>query len=84
MGSTTASPTTTSVATATTLALTARAGLDSRHRPPHHDDPRARSDDDSLTAAEEIRDLVRAAENLLASAGDAVVLCPVYGVEADR
>lgn len=38
----------------------------------------------SLTATEEIRDLLRAAENLLASAGDAVVLCRVSGVDATR
>lgn len=36
----------------------------------------------SLTASEPTRDLLRATEALLAATGDAVALCPVYGVEA--
>lgn len=38
----------------------------------------------SLTATQETRDLLHAAEALLAATGDAVALCPVYGVEAVR
>jgi ArsR family transcriptional regulator, cadmium/lead-responsive transcriptional repressor len=36
----------------------------------------------SLTQPEAVRRLLRSAEELLALTGDAVVLCPVYGVEA--
>lgn len=38
----------------------------------------------SLTASEQTRDLLRATEALLAATGDAVTLCPVYGVETVR
>jgi DNA-binding transcriptional ArsR family regulator len=38
----------------------------------------------SLTAESELLDLLAAAERLLATTGDAVVLCPTYGEAANR
>lgn len=43
--------------------------------------PEGRSSVYALTASEPIREVLRAAEDLLAVTGHAVVLCPVYGVE---
>jgi hypothetical protein len=38
----------------------------------------------ALAEPELVMGVLRAAEGLLAGTGDAVTLCPVYGVEANR
>jgi DNA-binding transcriptional ArsR family regulator len=46
--------------------------------------PQGRASVYSLVASTEILNVLTAAERLLAETGDAVVLCPVYGVGAQR
>ena len=46
--------------------------------------PRGRASLWSLTAPEQVLDVLAAAERLLAATGDAVVLCPTYGAGAER
>ncbi|MCW2700036.1 MAG: transcriptional regulator, ArsR family [Blastococcus sp.] len=46
--------------------------------------PQGRASMWSLANAPEVRDVLAAAERLLAVTGDAVVLCPTYGEAANR
>jgi ArsR family transcriptional regulator, cadmium/lead-responsive transcriptional repressor len=46
--------------------------------------PQGRASMWSLSTAPELRDLLGAAERLLAATGDAVALCPTYGEAAHR
>ncbi len=46
--------------------------------------PRGRASLWSLTAPEQVLEVLAAAERLLAATGDAVVLCPTYGTAAGR